>query len=124
MRVLRHLRQLWKVLTHEDVQRLAIIIHDIWSRRSLQAATLPTLDYDESVKYFVENRPADDRIVKGALLLQPQSGKSLLTWVFLDVNNEPVKQANGNPYGRQTLVEKLDEELLEYFDGKSLMVFE
>ena len=44
--------------------------------------------------------------------------------VFLDEKDELVCQSNGIPYGRKQIVKNVDEELIEYFGDKSMIIFQ
>ena len=85
---------------------------------------IPVMTYESAIEYFVTDRPADPRIVKGAILHQPHRQGQHLAQVFLDKNNQLVCRHDGKPYGRQLVAERLDEELLEVFDGTNLIIVE
>lgn len=85
---------------------------------------LPILTYEEAIKYFVTNRPAEKRAVKGAILMKKHSQGNHISQVFLDETNQILYQADGKPYGRQLVAKQLDAELKETFDGKDLIIVE
>ncbi|WP_318557290.1 hypothetical protein [Geobacter anodireducens] len=85
---------------------------------------VPLLSYGEAVKYFVTDRPADERIAKGALLNRKVADGFLVVWLFLDGADKPLADAQGKIYGRKFLVKALDEELAECFSNNEILVFE
>ena len=85
---------------------------------------LPELTYHDAIAYFAMERPDDPRIVKGALLLQPQDHAQRVVSLFLDAENAPLSDTRGRLYGRCQLVERLDEELTALFDGTELVILE
>lgn len=74
---------------------------------------IPIITYEDTIKYFITDRPNDTRIRKGAILRQPHPQGYHLAQVFLDKNNQVILSPNGVPYGRQLVTRELDEELLE-----------
>ncbi|WP_449417512.1 hypothetical protein [Phormidium nigroviride] len=85
---------------------------------------IPIITYEETIKYFITDRPNDPKIKKGAILRQPHAQGYQLAQVFLDKNNQVVLNPNGAPYGRQLVARELDEELLEVFGTKQLIIVE
>jgi len=85
---------------------------------------LPIITYEDTIKYFITDRPNDPRIKKGAILRQPHPQGYHLAQVFLDKNNQVVLSPNGVPYARQLVARELDEELLEIFGNKKLIIVE
>jgi len=86
--------------------------------------TISKMSYSEAMGYFVDKRPKDSRVVKGAMLLQDHHRGHLLFQFFLDKNNEMVSGANKKPYGRQLIVKSLDDELQQAFGDKDLIIVE
>lgn len=82
------------------------------------------LSYGDAVKYFVTDRPADERIARGALLRHQVADGSLVVWLFLNGENKPLADAKGKIYGRKLLVKSLDDELTECFSNNEILVFE
>src|SRR5262245_30250486 len=64
-----------------------------------------TLTYEAAIRYFVQARPHDERIVKGALLRAPHREQDTITviQVFLDKQSNLLYTSRGRPYGRQML---------------------
>ncbi|MUG98756.1 hypothetical protein F7734_43275 [Scytonema sp. UIC 10036] len=85
---------------------------------------LSTITYSEVVKYFVEQRPNNIRVKKGAILLEIDSQGYILTQVFLDENNNLVIDSSNTPYGRRFKVKNIDNELREIFEDKDLIIVE
>lgn len=84
----------------------------------------PIITYEETIKYFITERPNDPKIKKGAILRQRHPQGYHLAQVYLDKNNQVVLSSNGAPYGRQLVTRELDEELLEAFGSKKLIIVE
>lgn len=96
-----------------------------WFRDILRLPeVVPIMTYEAAIQYFITDRPSDPRIEKGAILRQPHSQGQLLAQVFLDSNNDLVRPSDGKPYGRQLVAKKLDEELLDAFGTKNLIIVE
>ncbi len=84
-----------------------------------------SITYGKAMKYFVSERPDDDRIVKGALLLRPAGfGESLLVWMFLDADEQPLANSRGKLYGRCLVVGAVDEELTGCFGEGDFLIVE
>ena len=102
--------------------RLLLLRHTSDNLSGIKQAEV--LTYEDSVRYFVNSRPDDERIVKGALLQRPKDTATLVIWLFLDENNLPLSDEKGNPYGRKLLAARLDEELREWFGDKDVLIVE
>ncbi|MEZ2300381.1 MAG: hypothetical protein ACBR13_01220 [Microcoleus sp.] len=85
---------------------------------------IPIITYEDTIEYFITNRPHDPRIRKGAILRQHHAQGYHLAQVFLDKNNQVVLSSNRVPYGRQLVARQLDDELLEIFGTKQLIIVE
>lgn len=85
---------------------------------------IPIITYEDTIKYFITERPNDPKIRKGAILRQPHPQGYHLAQVYLDKNNQVVLSSNGVPYGRQLVTRELDDELLEAFGSKKLIIVE
>ena len=80
------------------------------------------ITYDQAIQYFVDERPPDRRVRKGAILRQPDVQGWVFVQVFLDRKNQLLSNADGVIYGRQLIVGQLDQELLDAF-GTNNVVF-
>lgn len=85
---------------------------------------IPIITYEDVIKYFITDRPNDPRIRKGAILREHHPQGYHLAQVFMDKNNQVVFSSNRVPYGRQLVARQLDEELLEIFGNKKLIIVE
>ncbi|MFB2918026.1 hypothetical protein [Aerosakkonema funiforme] len=85
---------------------------------------IPIITYEDTIKYFITYRPNDPRIRKGAILRETHPQGYHLAQVFLDKNNQVVLSSNGVAYGRQLVARELDDELLEVFGNKKLIIVE
>lgn len=115
-------------LTIDDLQNVPKIVEEL---RAWLKAVFPfgpekvdQLTYDQAIRYFVEQRPEDSTIEKGALLLQDDPAGTLVYQVFLNIANELVCDVDGRPFGRHMIVGILDVELIEAFDGRQLLIVE
>lgn len=80
--------------------------------------------YDDMVRYFVDERPVNGRIAKGAMLLLPYRDDQRLVQVFLDRDNNMLSDPDGKPYGRQLIVRSMDDELTRVFGDQELVIVE
>lgn len=86
--------------------------------------TVSELTYRQAIQYFIEQRPAQGRVVRGAMLSQDHPQGRLLTQVFLDENNDLVADASGKACGRRLVVHRFDSELQRTFGDKDLVIVE
>lgn len=94
-------------------------------QQSEQITVVEAMSYDEALKYFIQERPKDNqKIKKGAIFRKKQQDGYFLMWAFLDKDEEFVLDDEGNPYGRQMIVHKLDKELTETFGDGDLIIVE
>ena len=95
---------------------------DLPRRRS---QTVDTLTFGDVVSYFTGERPDDQRIKAGALLLSAGSQPGHVAFqVFLDEADQVCGDASGTPYGRRILAGHLDAELTDYLGGGDLLIFQ
>lgn len=112
------------VVMHEDVQSSLKKLKDILQKIPVQVGKFDVVTYNEVIKYFVERQPDNAQVVKGALLMQEDPFGKKLTFVFLDANNEPVLRDGKLPYGKTIITRAIDEALLDFSEGRSLIIFE
>jgi len=86
--------------------------------------TIQVMTYEQAMRYFVEERPRDSRVKKGAIIRKTHPLGYSLMQVFLDANNDLVMRPDGKPYGRQLVAKRLDEELIEFFGNKDMLIVE
>jgi hypothetical protein len=112
----------------EDLQRMTELASKAgaWLRDFLPLGpeVVQLLTYGEAIAYFVEHRPADASVVKGAMLLQDHAEGRMLFQMFLDKDSALACDSGGKPYGRRLVVKALDPELEQTFGGKDLVVLE
>ena len=89
-------------------------------RREAQKTTL--LEYGDLIKYFVEARPDDPSISQGVLIKESKGDDYLILQLFLDDDCRVVVAPDEKPYGRRILAEKLDQELIEAFNDKEMII--
>ena len=85
---------------------------------------LSEMSYESAISYFVDARPNDSRVAKGAMILQSHPQGHLLSQVFLDASSDLVEAPDGKPYGRRLVVKRLDAELERTFGDKDLVIVE
>ncbi len=97
-----------------------------WLKGLLPTESVEQMTYAAAIEYFIDHRPPDPRVQKGAMLLQDQPKGKLLIQVFLDEQNELIcKPPDGKkPYGRRILVHAFDEELSAAFENTDLVLVE
>jgi hypothetical protein len=113
-----------KLLSHEFNQDIFAQLGELWRDLLTLPDIIPLITYEEAITYFVSNRPNDPRIKRGAILRQPHPRGHHIVQMFLDTNNELVCDSAGKPYGRQLVALKLDEELLDTFGNKNVIIVE
>jgi hypothetical protein len=123
------IKQFVEFLEHPDVQasakKLFTMIKTMRAEaQQVQVQKAEVVTYNEVVEYFVKNRPDNERVVKGALLIQEDPIGKKLTFVFLDASNEPVLRDGKSPYGKTVITQAIDEALLDFSEGRSLIIFE
>lgn len=84
---------------------------------------MPCLSYGDVIRWFVANRPEYAGKLKGALLRRHDPCGHQMIWLFLNERNEPLLGATNRPLGRKAVVAELDEELLECFADRDLLIF-
>jgi hypothetical protein len=110
--------------TRIEIYKIISLFSDLLKDILKVPEVIPIISYESVMEYFVTNRPADSRVIKGAILRQPHSQGQHLYQVFLDSNNRLVCSDDGKPYGRQLVAKKLDKELQENFDDQDLIIVE
>ena len=117
-----------KEFSLEDFKKLTDVASQLnnWLRSILpiDPEIIPELTYSEAIAFFVNHRPTNPRVVKGAMLLQGHPQGHLLVQVFLDKSSNLVCDPAGKPYGRRLVARNLDPELQQTFDGKELVLVE
>ncbi len=97
----------------------------LWFRnRESNRVDVETLTYSDVVTYFVEHRPDDEQARRGALIRERRPNLWILSFVFLNDTDSICTGVDGKEYGQKLRVRKLDEEMVELFSGKDLVVFE
>ncbi len=82
------------------------------------------LTYSDTIKYFINSKPKDQRVVKGSVLIIPSKRNILTIWTFLDIDNNVVCNKYNIPYGRKLIAKSLDSELGEVFGENKLLIIE
>lgn len=118
------LSHLFRFIEPDDLRIL--IRHLVRAVRDIVVAgePVPELTYNDTIAYFVNERPDDPRIVKGAVLLIPRRLAMQVYFLFLDEHNTPLGNEGANLYGRSLRVVRLDDELQEAFGDTELLIFE
>lgn len=121
---LKHAETAIEFLQREDVQASLKKIPGIIKGLRTQPQVADIVTYTEVVEYFIKSRPNSDQIVKGALMTEEHSSGKRLTFLFLDANNEPVLHNGKSPYGKTVITNAIDEALVDFSEGRSVIVFE
>jgi hypothetical protein len=96
-----------------------------WFRnRKSHHIDVEVLTYPDVITYFVENRPQDDQIRSGALLRERQRNLWILSFIFLNSEGSICSHPDGTNYGQRLRVRNLDQEMMDLFSDKDLVVFE
>jgi|GEM_PF-3234719 len=110
---------------HESVfNTISGILSSLLDRLPIEPNIFREMTYEAAISYFVNERPSDPRVKKGAMVLQSHTKGKLFIQFFLDAENQIVCSSKGNPFGRQVIVQKIDEELLETFGQENLVIIE
>jgi hypothetical protein len=80
------------------------------------------LTYQESIAYFVENRPPN--ACKGVMLKEKTADGYIFTQFFLNQTNQFVTRPSGGIYGRRLPVIRFDRELEDCFGDKEMVIVE
>ena len=107
------------VLAGSAVVVVGVAIAVVAIRRKL----LEELTLDEVITEFVEKRPETED-VRGAILVERRSQRWLLTLLFIDKNNDAVKDRLGRNPIRSVWTMHLDAGLLELIGDRDLVVLE
>lgn len=88
--------------------------------------TIQVLTYETAMKYYKTDTPANSPVKKGILMREKLSNKTRIIQAFMDEENDIIGQPDHKTlaYGRQLLVESLDEELTELFGDASIVIVE
>ncbi len=123
-RSMSFLSKLFRFVESDDIREL--IRHLVRAVRGIVTAGEPIteLTYSDAIAYFVNDRPDNLRIVKGAVLLIPKRPMMQVYFLFLDEQNIPLCNEGGIMYGRALQVVSLDNELQEAFGGTELLILE
>jgi hypothetical protein len=92
----------------------------LWRRRSV---AVDTLTLGDVTGYFAGKRPEDPRVRASALLSAAHPRGHLVFQVFLDEADRVCAGASGTPFGRQVIARRLDDDLLDYLGGGTLLIF-
>ena len=113
------------ILPTKKLEQLGVILKavlEIIGHLKESGISAKELTYKEVIKYFVEERPSDPRVDKGAFVVERHAKGIMTIWTFLDSNNQPVTSDKGKPYYRKLKVTHFDKELEEMLDGQSLLI--
>ena len=80
------------------------------------------LTYEEAITYFINNKPGEEFAKAIMMRTMKKDGTYLVKQLFLDEKDEILKKPNGSPYGRSIHVITMDQELLEIFSDKDVIV--
>lgn len=90
-----------------------------------ELTVVKSLSYEEAMRFFIDHKKDNMTIKKGAMLREDTDGSDVFfTQVFLDKDNNIVRDAGGKPLGRKLKVVQLDEELLKVFKRDDLVIVE
>lgn len=79
--------------------------------------------FEEVIKWFSEN--SDNYQIKKGIVIRKTEGKIILIiQVFLDDNDQVVRDGNGQPLGRKFIVKTLDDELRDVFGNSNVIIVE
>ncbi len=88
------------------------------SLRETHSIKVRQISYENCIEYFVENKPP--KFARAAILREKLGllwREYKITQIYLDRNDEVVRDLSGRVYGRVVLADRLDDEL-DYAFGK------
>lgn len=108
---------IWNFLNTTEVQDLVKKIKD-------KIKEMKVLSYEQLMKFVVDGKPDDVRVVAAALLREKISnGKTRVSIIYLDKNNKPIfGDGNGLDYGFSLSVEQMDAEVADLFGNLDLIL--
>src|SRR5579859_653017 len=100
----------------ENSMRFHDLISGLRNRLSTDE-TIQILTYEVAMKYYKTDAPPNSEVKKGILIREKLSNKIRIIQAFIDEKDEIIGKPSHKrlAYGRQLLVESLDEELTELF---------
>jgi len=106
-----------------------MLLHDLiaYLRDGLSIdETIHMLTYEMAMKYYVLAAPESPKPKKGILMRENLSNKIRIIQAFMDEEDEVISKPGNEKlaYGRQLLVDSLDEELTELFGDASVIIVE
>ena len=115
---------LTKVLK-DSAQEMAAGLEEVWD----ELTSVEELTLQDITKFFVTKKAEynDPRIAKGAVLRNKVREVYILTYLFLDANNEIIWSSgkeDGKDYGQLVRARSLNDELQQIFGENDLVIFE
>lgn len=77
------------------------------------------LTYENVIGYFTLERPVDVRVKKMLVRFLKNNKGYVVTFLFLDSDDLPLRSKDGILYGKQIVTNALDEELMDLFNVHS-----
>jgi hypothetical protein len=95
----------------------------------LEIGSIPSVraaSYEDCINYFVANEPPE---FSRAAILREKVGffpftRYKITQIYLDVNDEVVRDEKGAACGRSFLADSLDDELRQFFGNRKILIVE
>ena len=115
--VIATISKIWDFLNKTEVR-------EFFEKIKNKIKELKVLSYDTLMKYVIDGRPDDARVVAAALLREKmQNGKTRISIVYLDKNNKPIfGDGNGLDYGFSLAAEQMDAEIMDMFGDLDLVL--
>lgn len=82
------------------------------------------LTYDETIKYFINEKPENPDVIKGVILRQPYEERWLVVQAFLNESDEIICDDKNKPLNKFIIVTEFDKELKDVFKDKNLIIVE
>lgn len=92
--------------------------------KTLEISSEKILTYENTVEYLLNNKPRDNRELRGALIIEKKGSCYITILAFLDESGELACDDHGVPYGCKRFYKTLDDEIIEYLGENSLLIFE
>jgi hypothetical protein len=84
--------------------------------------TVDELTYEDTIRWFIQHKKDAAASQKGVLQKEMNKDGTVMVYsAFADAQNKPVSKENGEMLCRAVLANKLDDELIEMFEGQDFV---
>jgi len=110
---------------HADkISDAAAVLKKLYGLLPFSPDTIEILKYKDVIEYFVKEKPNDQQIVKGAMMIFKDGETSFFVQMFLNKENKPIGKNAKSLYGRRLIYKTMDAELKDAFGDTDLVIVE